>query len=140
MGESRAQEHDARARVRMGGPARERASKSCREREAERVGPRAGARGRERESSVFVYFMHRALSGQAMVVLVGTCSISVKQRGVFYIWYICSSKPLSLVLCSYVSLFLRVCVMMGARFIYLYLIHCRWLSLEVCMPCLWRSS
>lgn len=63
MGESRAQEHDARARVRMGGPARERASKSCREREAERVGPRAGARGRERESSVFVYFMHRALSG-----------------------------------------------------------------------------
>jgi hypothetical protein len=63
VGESRAQEHDARARVRMGWPARERASKGCSEREAERVGPRARARGRERESSVFVYFMHRALSG-----------------------------------------------------------------------------
>ena len=48
MGESRAQEHDARARVRMGGPARERASGSCGEREAERMGPRARARRRER--------------------------------------------------------------------------------------------
>ena len=129
MGESRAQVHDARARVRMEGPARERASEGCGEREAERVGPRARARERERESYVFVYFLRRALSDMAMVVLVGTCSISVKQRGVFYIWSICSSKPFLLVLCSYVSLFLRVSVMMGARFIYLYLIHCRWLSL-----------
>ena len=126
LGESRAQEHNARARVRMGGPARERASESCSESEAELVGPRARARERERESYVFVYFLRRALSDMTMVVLGGKCSISVTQRGVFYLWSICSSKPF---LCSYVSLFLRVCVMMGARFIYLYLIHCRWLSL-----------
>ena len=49
----------------------------------------------------------------AMVVFVGRCSISIKQRGVFCIWYICSRKPFSLVLCSCMSLFVRVCVMMG---------------------------
>jgi hypothetical protein len=98
------------------------------------MGPRARARGRKRggESESRMYLCISCTGrcqDMAMVVLVGRCSISVKQRGVFYIWYICSSKPFSLVLCSYVSLFVRVCVMMGARFIYLYLIHCRWLSL-----------
>ena len=41
---------------------------------------------------------------------VARCSISIKQRGVLYIYSLCSSKHLSLVLCRYMSLFLRVCV------------------------------
>jgi hypothetical protein len=55
-----------------------------------------------------------------MVVLVVTCSVSVQQRGVFYIWYICSSKHFSLLLCSYMALFVRVCVMMGVE-IYIFI-------------------
>ena len=57
----------------------------------------------------------RSCPDMAMVVLVGRCSISIKQSGVFCIWYICSSKPFSLVLCSCMSLFVRVCVMMGGE-------------------------
>ena len=64
------------------------------------VWPRAGSkrmlreRRRERESESRMYL---CISGAgsvpdlAMVVLVGRCSILLKPRGVFYIWYICSS-------------------------------------------------
>ena len=52
-----------------------------------------------------------------LCVGVDRCSISIKQRGVLYIYSICSSKHLSLVLCRYMSLFMRVCV----RSIWLYM-------------------
>ena len=55
----------------------------------------------------------------AMVVLVGRCSISIKQRGVFCIWYICRRKPFSLVLCSYV-LYLSL-IMVGGVFVSIFL-------------------
>ena len=45
-------------------------------------------------------------------------SISIKQRGVLYIYNICSSKHLSLVLCRYMSLFMRVCVHSISLYIY----------------------
>ena len=45
-----------------------------------------------------------------LCVGVDRCSISIQQRGVLYIYSICSSKHLSLVLCRYMSLFMRACV------------------------------
>jgi hypothetical protein len=71
-------------------------------------------RGRGGESESRMYLCSSCAGScpdMAMVVLVGGCSISIKQRGVFCIWYICRRKPFSIVLCSYVSLFVRVCVM-----------------------------
>ena len=95
----------------------ERASESFSGSAAERAGPRARARERER---VCICVFHVQGLDITMVVLVVTCSVSVQQRGVFYIWYICSSQHFSLVLCSYMSLFLRVCVMMVVK-IYIFI-------------------
>ena len=80
------QAHVTRARVRISGPTRAAVGVRLRGRDRER--------GRERESESRMYLcISGAGSGpdMAMVVLVGRCSISLKQRGVFYIWYICSS-------------------------------------------------
>jgi hypothetical protein len=95
----------------------ERASGSFSGSEAARAGPRAT--GREREQVCIGVFHVQGLD-ITMVVLVVTCSVSVQQRGVFYIWYICSSKHFSLLLCSYMALFVRVCVMMGIE-IYIFI-------------------
>ena len=76
------------------------------------VGVRLSGRGRER---VCICVFHVQGLDMTVVVLVDTCSISVQQRGVFYIWYICSSKHFSLVLFSYMSLCVRVCVVLGGE-------------------------
>ena len=74
------------------------------------VGVLLSGRGRERERErVCICVFHVQGLDMTVGVLVDTCSISVQQRRVFYIWYICSSKHFSLALCSYMSLFVRVC-------------------------------
>ena len=86
------------------------------------VGVRLSGRGRERERErVCICVFHVQGLDMTVGVLVDTCSISVQQRRVFYIWYICSSKHFSLALCSYMSLFVRVCVMMVVKiFIFIF--------------------
>ena len=95
----------------------ERASESFSGSAAERAKPRA--RAREREGVCICVFHVQGLD-MTVVVIVDTCSISVQQRGAFYIWYICSSKHFSLAVCSYMSLFVRVCVMMVVK-IYIFI-------------------
>ena len=87
------------------------------------VGVRLSGRSRERErasASESVCVFHVQGLDMTVVVLVDTCSISVQQRGAFYIWYICSSKHFLLAVCSYMSLFVRVCVMMVVK-IYIFI-------------------
>ena len=56
-----------------------------------------------------------------LFMVVDRCSISIKQRGVLYIYSLCSSKHLTLVLCRYMSLFVRVCVMLvGEIYIFIF--------------------
>ena len=86
MAEGWEQAHVTRARMRMIGPMRAAVGVRLRGRDREQ--------GRERESESRMYLcISGAGSGPdvAMVVLVGRCSILLKPRGVFYIWYICSS-------------------------------------------------